>query len=374
MAYVDMFIFDGPWTTVGTAQYCASAYISLDIDGSDMNTMKGYIRCGYKTKNIDAGGTFGTGYLRNSQGKQIAVTIDDHSTGWYYSSLDVQFEQACGTQLKVYSQVGHTGSSGTAYSATLDEMITLYPPCPRDFDELDLVVNGVKITQNCQVIKVDSPDDEVEISFNSYCAYGNVTPVTRLYSISYLNGYSASIAINGTQQPYRGGRPAVERLTFKDTVANILATYFGPGSAGNVGPLFQYDNEEYKCVKRGLDGNTYAIVGAGGLSNVFLVKQFYEEDKLGFGCICFTLGVTSSWGSSSSGYIYYSMGNNPAFDCKGPSFVLLVGPFIKYKDSNGIVHDAKLGYGFVNANEDNRIMVLYKGQLKDIDGAVHDIA
>lgn len=377
MANLNLFRYEGSWVTVGSAQFCASAYISLDSDNCNMNTTKGFVRCGYKTKNISSGGTIGMGYLKNSQGKQLSVSIDDHSTGWYFASSDVTFEQSNGTQLRVYSEVGYTDGSGTKYVSVLDKTITLYQPCPRNFDELNLVVNGVKITQNCQVVKVESIYDEVEISFNAYASYCNTTPTFGLYSIAYMTTGSSNLKITGTSQPYDEGSPTVERLTIKDTVKNLVATYTGPRLPNESGVMFNYEASMLgSVIKKDLSGSGYSdyyvISPGGGLLDTELVKQFYEANKLGLGCVCFTLVNQGSWGNSSA-RIYYCMSNNPAFDCKGPSFVLYVGPFVKYKDLDGVVHDAKLGTTYETSGGEHYKMSLYDGQFKDLSGNVHDI-
>ena len=375
MAEVSCFKYYGPWTNVAGASYRVVVLVSVDVDASDMYTMKGHVRTGYETKNLDSGSVFSdSAWIRNSQGKQLIIKMGpSYSGGTFYSDLDVPFQQSYNTTLNVGSACGHQGASGTQYNSTLNKTITLYPPCARDWDELNLTVNGTKITSNCQIVEIDSIDDEVEISADCYAAFSYSKPNFSLLTIGYSGDEApASLSAKGTQASFEEGVPKKQRLTLRSTIFDIIKHYFS-----NVADEGLHTMKSYDCKASQYNFNTseyYRLNAWGDLPAVDLVEQFKDSGKLGCGCLCFTVSQAASFGSNSVGRVYARSGNSDVFANKGPSFVLYVGPFVQYKDDSGNVHKAKIAVG-VDASESpygtNALLSLYEGQCKDADGVVH---
>lgn len=370
MANVNSFIIYGPWESAGGADYRVETIVAIDTDNTDMYTCKGYVRVGYRTRNLDTGSSFGTGTLKNSAGKTLSVPIEKHDNGYYYSSLDVQFEQSYNTALNVSCSIGHTGGSGTKYESKLSKSITLYPPCPRTFAELGLKVNGTSVTKNLQVIKVNSIDDELMITFNAYKPFGNASQAARLYSIGYASqGGTSNVSETVPAVAYSGGQPEKTTVTISTTVKDLMETYYPQQQT--MGALYRYESRAQDLIASYPDGQFF-LNPYGPYPQAELSKQFIAGNVMGCGCICLTLNLLSSWGSGSD-LVYWSMCAADEFNSQGPSFVLFVGPFVKYKDSSGVVHDAKLSRGTLLVDDSVKVVSMYKGQYKDQDGAVHNI-
>lgn len=377
MADVSCFKYYGPWVTVSDASYRVVTSVNIDVDVSDMYTIKGRVRTGYETKNLDSGSTIGSSaWIRNSQGEQLTITMKpSYSGGSFYSDLDIHFQQSYDTTLDVGGACGHQGTSGTQNNSTLDKTITLYPPCARDWDELNLTVNGTKITSNCQIVEVDSIDDEVEISADCYAAFSYTKPSFYLYSIGYSGDESPGpLSVEGAQVSFDEGVPKKQRLTLKSTIFNMLGHYFP-----NVANDGLYTMKSYDCAasRYNFDASRYYRLGAwGDLPAVDLVGQFKDSGKLGCGCICFSVSQNASFGSDAAGRVYARSGNSETFADKGPSFVLYVGPFVQYKDSSGKVRKAKIAVGIDSSESPcgtNALLSLYEGQCKDANGIVHTL-
>lgn len=375
MADVSCFKYYGPWVTVSGASYRVVVSVNVDVDASDMYTIKGRIRTGYETKNLDSGSTIGSSaWIRNSQGKQLSITMKpSYSGGSFYGDLDVPFQQNYNTSLKVGGACGHQDAGGTQNNSTLDKTITLYPPCARDWDELNLTVNGTKITSNCQIVEIDSIDDEVEISADCYAAFSYSKPRLYLYSIGYTGDEPpAPVSVEDTEVDYEGGEPKKKRLTISASAFELLENSFSNAANEGIYTMKSYDCE---ASQYNFDASKYYRLAAwGDLPAVDLVEQFKDSGKLGCGCLCFTVSQTAAFGSDSAGRVYARSGNSNVFANKGPSFVLYVGPFVQYKDDGGVVHKAKIAVGIDSSESPygtNALLSLYEGQCKDANGVVH---
>lgn len=376
MAEVGCFKIHGPWVDVGSASYRVLTAVTVDVDVTDMYTMKGRIQTGYETKNLASGSTINNSVLiSNSQGKQLKLSkmSPSLSGGSFYGDLDVDFQQDYNTTLDVSCACSLQDAGVTQSNSTLDKSITLYPPCARDWDELNLTVNGTKITSNCQIVEVDSIDDEVEISADCYAAFAFTKPNLRLYSIGYTGDEPpAPVLVEGTKVVYEDDEPRKQRLTIRASVFDLLENFFS--NAVNEG-LYTMKSYDCKASQYNVDtSESYHIEAFGDLPEVDLVRQFKDSSKLGCGCICFTVSQSVSFGADTEGFVYARSGNSNAFANKGPSFVLYVGPFVQYKDDGGVVHKAKIAVG-VDSSESpygtNALLSLYEGQCKDANGVVH---
>ena len=376
MAEIGIFKIHGPWVDVGSASYRVLTAIVADVDVSDMYKLKGRIRTGYETKNLASGSTIsGSVLITNSQGKQLTLSKmgPSLSGGSFYGGLDVNFQQGYNTTLNVSCSCSRKDAGTTQDSSTLNKTITLYPPCARDWNELNLTVNGTKITRNCQVVEVDSIDDEVEISADCYATFGNQKPNLSLYSIGYTGDEPpAPISVEGEQVAYEDGEPKKQRLTIRASVFDLLENFFR--NSANEG-LYTMKSYDCKASQYNADaGESYHIEAFGDLPEVDLVGQFKDSGKLGCGCVCFTVSQRESIGTDSTGLMYARSGNSNVFANKGPSFVLYVGPFVQYKDDGGIVHKAKIAVGIDSSESPsgtNALLSLYEGQCKDANGVVH---
>lgn len=376
MAEVGVFKIHGPWVDVGSASYRVLTTIVADVDVSDMYTLKGRIRVGYETKNLASGSTIGGPVvLRNSQGKRLTLAQPGPSLsgGSFYSGLDVNFQQDYNTTLNISCACSRKNAGVTQDESTLDKTITLYPPCARNWDELNLTVNGTKITRNCQIVEVGSIDDEVEISADCYAAFALKKPNLSLYSIGYTGDEPpAPVTVEGTQVAYEDDEPRKQRLTIRTSVFDLLENFFR--NAANEG-LYTMKSYDCKASQYNIDANeSYHIEAFGDLPEVDLVGQFKDSGRLGCGCVCFTVSQSSKFGADTVGFLYARSGNSTAFANKGPSFVLYVGPFVQYKDDGGIVHKAKIAVGIDSSESPygtNALLSLYEGQCKDANGAIH---
>lgn len=378
MAEVGIFKIHGPWVDVGSASYRVLTAITADVDVSDMYTVKGRIRTGYETKNLASGSTISNKVLiTNSQGKQLTLSKMNPSLsgGSFYSGLDVNFQQDYNTVLNVGCSCSLQDAGVAQNTSTLDKAITLYPPCARDWDELNLTVNGTKITSNCQIVEVESIDDEVEVSADCYAAFASSIPNLSLYSIGYTGDEPpAPVSVEGTKVAYEDGEPTKQRLTIRASVFDLLENFFR--NAPNEG---LYTMKSYDCKASQYNvgtGESYHIEAFGDLPEVDLVGQFKDSEKLGCGCICFTVSQSESFGADTVGFSYARSGNSTTFANKGPSFVLYVGPFVQYKDNSGKVHKAKIAVGIDSSESPygtNALLSLYEGQCKDANGIVHTL-
>lgn len=378
MADVSCFKYYGPWVTVSGASYRVVVSVNVDVDASDMYTIKGRIRTGYETKNLASGSTIGNSVLiRNSQGKQLTLSKMNPSLsgGSFYGDLDVNFQRDYNTALNISCACSLLDAGVTKSNSTLDKSITLYPPCARDWDELNLTVNGTKITSNCQIVEIDSIDDEVEISADCYAAFSLSKPNLRLYSIGYTGDEPpAPVSVEDTEVGYEGGEPKKKRLTISASAFELLENSFS--NAANEG-LYTMKSYDCKASQYNFDASKYYRLAAwGDLPAVDLVEQFKDSGKLGCGCLCFTVSQTAAFGSDSAGRVYARSGNSNTFANKGPSFVLYVGPFVQYKDDGGVVHKAKIAVGIDSSESPygtNALLSLYEGQCKDAGGVVHTL-
>lgn len=376
MAEVGFFKIHGPWVDVGSASYRVLTSITADVDVSDMYTLKGSIKVGYETKNLASGSTInGSLLLSNSQGKQLTLSKINPSLsgGSLYSGLNVDFQQDYNTTLNISCACSRKNAGVMQDESTLNKTITLYPPCARNWDELNLTVNGTKITRNCQIVEVDSIDDEVEISADCYAAFAFKKPNLSLYSIGYTGDEPpAPVTVEGTQVAYEDDEPRKQRLTIRASVFDLLENFFR--NAANEG---LYTMKSYDCKASQYNvstGESYSIEAFGDLPEVDLVGQFKDGGKLGCGCVCFTVSQSSQFGAGSVGFMYARSGNSTTFGNKGPSFVLYVGPFVQYKDDGGIVQKAKIAVGIDSSESPfgtNALLSLYEGQCKDANGVVH---
>ena len=376
MAEVGAFKIHGPWVDVGSASYRVLTSIVVDVDASDMYMIKGRVKTGYETKNLASGSTIsGSVLLSNSQGKHLTLRKmgPSLSGGSFYSGLDVDFQQNYNTTLNVGCTCSRQNAGATQDSSTLDKTITLYPPCARDWNELNLTVNGTKITRNCQIVEVDSIDDEVEISADCYAAFALKKPNLSLYSIGYTGDESpAPVTVEGTQVAYEDDEPRKQRLTIRASVFDLLENFFRNSADEGLYTMKSYDCKasQYNVST----GESYRIEAFGDLPEVDLVGQFKDGGKLGCGCVCFTVSQSSRSGADSTGFMYARSGNSTTFANKGPSFVLYVGPFVQYKDDGGIVQKAKIAVGIDSSESPfgtNALLSLYEGQCKDANGVVH---
>lgn len=378
MAEVGCFKIHGPWVDVGGASYRVLTSITVDVDASDMYTVKGSIKVGYETKNLASGSTIsGSVLLSNSQGKQLTLSKigPSLSGGSFYSGLNVDFQQDYNTTLNVSCACTRKDAGVTKDDSTLNKTITLYPPCARNWDELNLTVNGTKITSNCQIVEVDSIDDEVEISADCYAAFALTKPNLRLYSIGYTGDEPpATVSVEGTKVAYEDDEPKKQRLTIRASVFDLLENFFR--NAVNEG-LYTMKSYDCKASQYNVDtSESYHIEAFGDLQEVDLVGQFKDSGKLGCGCVCFTVSQSVSFGADTEGFLYARSGNSNTFADKGPSFVLYVGPFVQYKDDGGVVHKAKIAVGIDSSESPygtNALLSLYEGQCKDADGVVHTL-
>lgn len=376
MAEVGIFMIHGPWVDVGSASYRVLTSITVDVDVSDMYTVKGRIRTGYETKNLASGSTIGNQVLiTNSQGKQLTLSKMNPSLsgGSFYSGLDVNFQQDYNTALNVSCSCSLQDAGVAKNTSTLDKIITLYPPCARDWNELNLTVNGTKIVRNCQVVEIDSIDDEVEISADCYAAFALKKPNLSLYSIGYAGDEPPTpVTVEGTQVAYEDDEPRKQRLTIRASVFDLLENFFR--NAPNEG-LYTMKSYDCKASQYNADSSeSYHIEAFGDLPEVDLVGQFKDSGKLGCGCICFTVSQSSRSGADTAGFLYARSGNSTTFANKGPSFVLYVGPFVQYKDDGGVVQKAKIAVGIDSSESPfgtNALLSLYEGQCKDANGVVH---
>lgn len=376
MAEVGFFKMYGPWVDAGRTSYRVLTCITADVDVSDMYTLKGSIKVGYETKNLASGTTInGSLLLSNSQGKQLTLRKINPSPsgGSFYSGLDVDFQQDYNTTLNISCACSRKNAGVMQDESTLNKTITLYPPCARNWDELNLTVNGTKITRNCQIVEVDSIDDEVEISADCYAAFAFKKPNLSLYSIGYTGDEPpAPVTVEGTQVAYEDDEPRKQRLTIRASVFDLLENFFR--NAANEG---LYTMKSYDCKASQYNvstGESYSIEAFGDLPEVDLVGQFKDGGKLGCGCVCFTVSQSSQSGADSVGFMYARSGNSTTFGNKGPSFVLYVGPFVQYKDDVGIVQKAKIAVGIDSSESPfgtNALLSLYEGQCKDANGVVH---
>lgn len=377
MANVSCFKYYGPWVTVSGASYRVVISVNVDVDASDMYTIAGVVRTGYETKNLDSGSTIGSSaWIRNSQGKQLSITMKpSYSGGSFYGDLDVPFQQSYGTPLKVGGACGHQDASSTQNSSTFNKTLTLYPPCARDWDELNLTVNGTKITSNCQLLEIDDIDEEIEISADCYAAFSYSKPNLYLYSIGYTGTEPpAPVSVEDTEVEYEGGEPKKQRLTIRASAFELLENSFRNAPGEGLYTMKQYDCKASQYIS---DASKYYRLSAwGDLPAVDLVEQFKDSGKLGCGCLCFTVSQNAAFGSGSAGHVYARSGNSNTFANEGPSFVLYVGPFVQYKDSSGEVHKAKIAVGIDSSESPygtNALLSLYEGQCKDADGVVHTL-
>lgn len=376
MAELGVFKIHGPWVDVGSASYRVLTAIVADVDVSDMYTLKGRIRVGYETKNLASGSTIGGPVvLRNSQGKQLTLSKPGPSLsgGSFYGGLDVNFQQDYNTTLNVSCACSRKNAGVTQDESILDKTITLYPPCARDWNELNLTVNGAKIVRNCQVVEIDSIDDEVEISADCYAAFALKKPNLSLYSIGYSGDKPPDpVTVEGTQVVYEDDEPRKQRLTIRASVFDLLENFFR--NSANEG---LYTMKSYDCKASQYNvstGESYHIEAFGDLPEVDLVGQFKDSGKLGCGCVCFTVSQSSKTGADTAGFLCARSGNSNVFANKGPSFVLYVGPFVQYKDDGGIVQKAKIAVGIDSSESPygtNALLSLYEGQCKDANGVVH---
>lgn len=378
MAEVGGFKIYGPWVDVGSASYRVLTVVTVDVDASDMYTIKGRVRTGYETKNLASGSTINSSVLiSNSQGKQLTLSKMNPSLsgGSLYGDLDVAFQQNYNTTLDISCSCSLQDAGVVQNDSTLDKTITLYPPCARDWDELNLTVNGTKITSNCQIVEIDSIDDEVEISADCYAAFAYTKPNLSLYSIGYTGDERpAPVLVEGTKVAYEDGEPIKQRLTIRASVFDLLENFFR--NAANEG---LYTMKSYDCKASQYNagaGDSYYIEAFGDLPEVDLVGQFKDSGKLGCGCVCFTVSQSVSFGADTEGFIRARSGNSTTFANKGPSFVLYVGPFVQYKDDSGEVHKAKIAVGIDSSESPygtNALLSLYEGQCKDANGVIHTL-
>lgn len=376
MAEVGFFKMYGPWVDVGSASYRVLTSITADVDVSDMYTLKGSIKVGYETKNLASGSTInGSLLLSNSQGKQLTLSKINPSIsgGSFYSGLEVDFQQDYNTTLNVSCACNRKDAGATLDSSTLDKTITLYPPCARDWNELNLTVNGTKVTKNCQIIEVGSIDDEVEISADCYAAFALQKPNLSLYSIGYTGDEPpAPVTVEGTQVAYEDDKPRKQRLTIRASVFDLLENFFRNSTNEGLYTMKSYD---CKASQYNVDANeSYHIEALEDLPEVDLVGQFKDIGRLGCGCVCFTVSQSARFGADTVGFLYARSGNSTTFANKGPSFVLYVGPFVQHKDDGGIVHKAKIAVGIDSSESPfgtNALLSLYEGQCKDENGVVH---
>lgn len=377
MAEVGGFKIYGPWVDVGSASYRVLTVVTVDVNASDMYTIKGRVRTGYETKNLASGSTINSSVLiSNSQGKQLTLSkmSPSISGGSLYGDLDVAFQQNYNTTLNISCACSLQDAGAAKNTSTLDKTITLYPPCARDWDELNLTVNGTKITSNCQIVEIDSIDDEVEISADCYAAFANTTPNLYMYSIGYTGEEPAPISVEGTKVVYEDDEPRKQRLTIKASVFDLLENFFHNSVDEGLYTMKSYD---CKASQYNAEADVfYRLKAFGDLPAVDLVGQFKASGKLGCGCVCFTVSQSDSFGADTVGFLYARSGNSTTFANKGPSFVLYVGPFVQYKDDSGEVHKAKIAVG-VDSSESpygtNALLSLYEGQCKDANGVVHTL-
>lgn len=377
MANVSCFKYYGPWVTVSGASYRVVISVNVDVDASDMYTIAGVVRTGYETKDLDSGSTIGSSaWIRNSQGKQLSITMKpSYSGGSFYGDLDIPFQQNYNTSLKVGGACGHQEASSTQNNSTFNKTLTLYPPCARDWDELNLTVNGTKITSNCQIVEIADIDEEIEISADCYAAFAYTKPSLYLYSIDYAGDeYPDHVSVEDTEVDYEGGEPKKQRLTIRASVFELLENFFLNAVDKGIYTMKSYD---CKASQYNSDASLYYRIGAfGDLPAVDLIGQFKDSGKLGCGCLCFTVSQNAAFGSDSAGRVYARCGNSNTFANEGPSFVLYVGPFVQYKDSSGNVHKAKIAVGIDSSESPygtNALLSLYEGQCKDADGVVHTL-
>lgn len=341
MGYVNGWRYSGSQVNVGNYNFKVVCILNVDPAQSNETTCVGMVRFGYICNGyMSSYGTLTTPWTTINN-----VEITDHQDGWYYSSTDHTFSQPWGTTVNCNCSLQYTGGSGAVYKSTLSLNAKLMHPVPSSFDELNLTVNGVKLTKNLQVFTVDNLNSPIAIAFNVNKYMGGAAPSSILYIVSARDptvpkmqdvGYTVSVKPIDAMS---GAGPAQERVTVNTSpkaIFDIIRTKC-PGTNDASAELNASKQGQLLLEK----GKRWRLLAANGLPEMQLANQFIDAGLYRAGYIPFTLYQKSTWGNASSGYSYVATSQ---YFGNGPSFVIAYGPFAKYKDKNGVVHSVKPCY------------------------------
>ena len=372
MAYVTAWQYSGNTINNGSSWFCVSCLLQFDPSACTKDMCSGRLRFGYI-----ANDHFATDARLVTPNATIPVAIDDHQTGFYYFKADFPFNQSWGTAVDCSCSLSYTSGSGVVYSSSLSKTVTLMHPMPSNFDELNLTVNGIKMTQNLQVFQVDDIDASIDIAFNVNIFAGSYVPTSTFFIIQLLDQagqkVNCSFAADSPEDiPYSSGSgPTTERITVNTSIRQIFEMCKSAVSSKN-----DMSAEINAAKQRQISlapGTRWRLSEWQGNRVVQMAEQFINADLYKAGYMPVTLNISSNWGSSAGGRIYIRTGE---YFTDGPSFVIAYGPFFKHKDSSGVVNSIKLctvngplqGYGSSN------VPVEYnQGGYKDSSGTVRQL-
>jgi len=358
----------GNRVNVGSDFYYCACIISFDTEKCTKDKVVGRCRYGYYSSSWLANGA----KLVTPSGT-LTLDINEYPNGAYFSGTDVNFSQNWNTSINLSCSLSYTGGSGTTYNSKLSQTVKLIPPTPKTFDDLNLTVNGVKLTENLQVFTVDDIDTAIEISANVNDFAGSSYHYSYLYNVSFLDSllapdFSASLSSVGGGGGIESGGPKVRQITFDTTIREIfnllrdeVPTVIDVSAEFNASKMNQFS----------LDPG-WRKTEWNGVPEVRLARQFIEAGLYRAGYMPFTFVSYVTWGATG-GRIY---DGTPCYFTDGPSFVIAYGPFLKYKDDEGNVHSSKacIADGLSKMyTQFSAIVELNDGAFKDSSGAVRQI-
>lgn len=337
MAGVSAWRYSGNTISIGSSWFNVVCLLIFDPVACTKTTCSGMLRFGYLSN-----AHFATGAKLVTPNGTISINIDDHQTGWYYSAVDISFNQSWGTAVNCSCSLSYTGGSGTVYNSSLSKSVTLMYPVPTNFDELNLTVNGIKMTQNLQVFQVDDIDASIGIEFNVNHYAGGSAPRTTFYIARLFDQagqyVDCMLSVDSTKISYTSGNgPSIERITFNTSIRQIFEMCKSETSSTN-DMSAEINAFKQKQLSLAPDERWHLIEWNGNRA-VQLAEQFINTDLYKAGYMPITLGSACDWGSSSGGRFYTRIGE---FITDGPSFVIAYGPLLKHKDSSGVVNSVKL--------------------------------
>ena len=371
MALLSAWRYSGNTISIGSSWFYVVCLFMLDPAACTKDMCSGKLSFGYLSNDH-----FAIGAKLVTPNGTISVNIDDHQNGWYYSSVDTTINQSWGTAVNCSCSLSYTGGSGTVHNSSLSKSVTLMYPVPTNFDELNLTVNGTKMTQNLQVFQVDDIDASIDIAYNVNHYAGSDVPPTRFYIARLFDQAGQHVdcwqSVDSLNIPYTSGSgPTTERITVNTSIRQIFEMCKSALSSTND---ISAEVNAFKQNQLSLaPGTRWRLPVWQGNRVVQLAEQFINADLYKAGYMPITLSLTSSWGSSSAGRLYTRIGE---FITDGPSFVIAYGPFLKQKDSSGIVNSVKLctvngplqGYGLSYS-----LVEYNQGGYKDSSGTVRQI-
>lgn len=368
MSAVIAWRFKGNQINIGSNWYYCACTILFDTEKCTKDKAVGRCRYGYFSNAELAGNA----KLVTPTGT-LTIGIDPYPNGAYFGDTDVNFSQNWNTSVNLSCSLSYTDSSGKVYNSKVSQTVKLIPPAPKTFDELNLTVNGVKLTKNLQVFTVDDIDTDIEISANVNDFAGSSYHYSRLNNVSFIASslapdFSVSLVSNGAGGGIDSGGPKARRITFNTTIREIfnllrdeVPTVTDVSAEFNASKMYQLGLE------KGWFMNEW-----NGVPEINLSKQFVEAGLYRAGYMPFTFVSYVSWGITGS--MFYS--GTPCYFTDGPSFVIAYGPFLKYKDDEGNIHSSKACIADGSSkmySQFGAIVELNDGVFKDSSGVVRQI-